>query len=129
MRKQSEPIDESISSPWLNGQLIIWGILLASSLIVTCLLRFTPLSEKTLPSIAYIVNVISLFLGGYFSGKAAGTRGWLFGGLQGLIYATVLILIAFLAFDTVTQLHPTLLCIWGFVLSALGGILGVNQLN
>jgi putative membrane protein (TIGR04086 family) len=113
-------------SPWIAGQLIIWLIVFILSVCTALLLRFTSLETSHLPTITFFINVISLFLGGWISGKKAGQKGWFYGGMQGIIYCLLLVLISFLAFDASMRVSPFVFGVCAFGVSALGGIFGVN---
>ncbi|SFJ41020.1 TIGR04086 family membrane protein [Thermoflavimicrobium dichotomicum] len=115
-----------LSSPWIAGQLAIWFMVFLLSLISALLVTYSSLKTSSLTQMAYAMNGIALFAGGYTAGKKAGRKGWYFGGLQGCIYSLLLILIAFLGFDISVQSHAILFIGTAFLISAVGGILGVN---
>jgi putative membrane protein (TIGR04086 family) len=116
-----------LSSPWLTGQLWIWGTVMAGSMATALLLRYSSLDSDLLPSIAYLLNALSLLAGGFMTGRKSGTKGWIHGGVQGLIYSAIILLLGFLAFDSSPTVHPLPFAICAFGLGALGGILGVNS--
>ncbi|GJM75106.1 hypothetical protein HMSSN036_73220 [Paenibacillus macerans] len=64
--------------------------------------------------------------GGIVSGKRAKQRGWYQGGLTGLLYVVLLLLISFLALDTSLTLRDCILLAPGLVIGAFGGMIGVN---
>ncbi|SEN35371.1 TIGR04086 family membrane protein [Lihuaxuella thermophila] len=113
-------------SPWVAGQISIWGVVLVCSFITALMMKFTSLGSSQLPAISYAINALALLLGGFISGRKAGQRGWYYGGLQGLIYAVILVLISFLAYDSPMMINPLVFVICAFFASALGGIFGVN---
>ncbi|MBD1371722.1 TIGR04086 family membrane protein [Hazenella sp. IB182357] len=115
-----------LRSPLLLGQLIIWGIITLTSFFIAFLLRYTSFESVQVPMLAYATNFVSLLLGGFISGRFARAKGWLYGGIQGIIYALLLVIIGFLAFDTSLIINPLLFTICAFGLSAIGGIVGVN---
>lgn len=122
MKKES--ISIPFRSPWVVGQLGIWGILLIGSFLVALFVRFPSFHSDYLPLSAYLVHALSLLGGGFLSGKIAGDKGWLIGGSQGVIYTLTLLMISFLAFDQMIKIHPLLMMICAFGLSSIGGILG-----
>jgi len=121
---KKEPVSTPLRSPWLIGQLGIWGLLFIGSFIVACFIRFTSFQTDYLPLSAYIIHAFSLIGGGFISGRIATHKGWLVGGLQGVIYTLVLLLISFLAFDKMIHLNPFLMMTCAFGLSSIGGIFG-----
>lgn len=116
----------NLGSPWIIGQMIVWGVVLIGSLITAFLIRYSSLDSSLLPTIAYGINAGALMVGGFISGRKAGQKGWYYGGFQGLLYALIVILIGFLAFDSSMVINPVLFAISAFGISAIGGILGVN---
>ncbi|MBA4541351.1 MULTISPECIES: TIGR04086 family membrane protein [Thermoactinomyces] len=114
-------------SPWIIGQLFIWGIIFIGSFIVAIFLRYSSLESADIPILSYILNGLALFAGGFVAGKKSGKRGLYYGAAQGIIYVAILLLIGFLAFDSLTTFHPFMFSAFAIGLSSLGGILGVNN--
>ncbi|RXT15492.1 TIGR04086 family membrane protein [Ammoniphilus sp. CFH 90114] len=117
------------SSPILTGTLTTLGLVLVGSLITSLLLHFSSLSEFSLSYFTYTVNGISLLIGGLIAGKQGGHKGWYFGGLTGMVYFVLLVLIGFLAFDMTPHLSALLYLAIAFLVGAVGGIFGVNLAN
>jgi putative membrane protein (TIGR04086 family) len=113
-------------SPWIAGQLCIWGTVMGTSLLAAIIMRYSSLPASALPPVAYTINAVALFAGGFATAKRMGKKGWLYGGLQGILYVLILLLISFLAFDALTAVHPLLFALFAFGASALGGMAGVN---
>jgi putative membrane protein (TIGR04086 family) len=114
-------------SPWVSGQLLIWSIILVGSFLVALFLRFSSLESNQLSVIAYLLNAVALFAGGFFTAKKTGKKGWYYGGIQGFIYTIIILFIAFLAFDSLPTVHLMLFFLSAFGISSIGGIIGVNQ--
>lgn len=123
---KKEMIFAPFQSAWIAGQVAIWLLMLVGSFLVACLLQFTSFDASYLPLSAYILNALALLVGGWITGRKTKRKGWYFGGLQGVIYALCLLIIGFLAFDTMIRIHPFLFIICAFGLSAIGGIFGEN---
>jgi|GEM_PF-4367169 len=121
---KKEPISSPTRSPWLIGQLSIWGLLFVGSFVVALFIRFTSFQTEYLPYSAYMIHALALLGGGFLTGKFADQKGWVISGLQGIIYTLLLLLISFLAFDKMIQFNPFLLMICAFGLSSIGGIFG-----
>lgn len=115
-----------LNSPLLVGLVVVFTIVLAGSIVTALLLRFTSISETSLPYFTYGINGIALLIGGWCAGRKAKNRGFLYGGLTGILYVIIILLIGFLAFDTTMRIQPVLFTICATGLSAIGGILGVN---
>lgn len=115
-----------IASPLFSGLVyaLIWMI--AGTVIVSLLLLWTDIQETRLSAFSFIVHSIAVFAGGLVSGKRAGSKGWYHGGIVGLLYSLLVMMIGFLAFDAGIQKETPVLITLCFLLGALGGILGVN---
>jgi putative membrane protein (TIGR04086 family) len=111
---------------------MLWGIVytivivLAGSLILALLLEWTTFSESQVPVVMYVINGIALLYGGFIAGRRSATRGWLSGALSGLGYALVMLIIGFLAFDMPMSTQAAAFLAIAVLLSALGGVLGIN---
>jgi putative membrane protein (TIGR04086 family) len=116
----------NLSSLILAGLLLMLIIVFVGALATTLLFQFTNISERQMPIFTYTVNAISLIVGGFIAGRKAGERGWFYGGLTGIFYGIILLLIAFLAFDLSFSLKSLASLVSCFAISAIGGIFGVN---
>lgn len=115
-----------ISSPFLAGIVyaIIW--LAIGALMLSLFLHFSNMNESSLPLYAMIVHGISALAGGFIAGKRSGKKGWYYGGLLGLLYGIVILVISFLAADAQLSLRSLTLIATTFLTGALGGMIGVN---
>ena len=114
-------------NPILFGLLYTFGLGILLALIFTLLLYFTSLSDANLNWMSYITTLVSLIVGGFVAGKRAGVKGWYYGGLTGLIYGVVILIIAFLAFNSKLNLQSLVLVALSFLFGSSGGIFGVNM--
>lgn len=115
------------NSPWIAGQCVIWSAVFIFSLGTAVALRYTDLQTSSLPWITFLINATSIFAGGWISGKRTDKNGWIIGGIQGIVYTLILMIIGFLAFDTALRVEPLIFGICSFGIGALGGILGINM--
>ncbi len=115
-----------IKSPWFAGQFTIWVHIWILSFIIALLLTYTSLQPDVITQFSYLINGIALFFGGFSAGKISGKKGWYYGGLQGIIYSLILLMISFLGFDQPISTSSILLILFAFITSAFGGIIGVN---
>ncbi|AUS08469.1 TIGR04086 family membrane protein [Laceyella sacchari] len=113
-------------SPWLVGQCWIWGIILFCSFLAALGLRYTSLPSDNVTAISYIVNAGALFAGGLASGRRAGRKGWMIGGIQGVLFVLLVWLLSFLAFDAAPTINPLAFLCFAFAVGGLGGMIGVN---
>jgi putative membrane protein (TIGR04086 family) len=115
-----------ISSPILSG-LIYASLCTAFGTFVIALLLFASgMKEESLPLYTYILHAVALLIGGYVSGKRSAQKGWYHGGMVGIIYALIVLIVGFLGFDQSITLQSLILFAASFLISALGGMFGVN---
>lgn len=113
--------------PVLYG--LAWALFYAviGVLVVTLWAHVWPLSTRQLSTAAYIVHCIAVLLGSIAGSRAAGERGWYYGGVIGLIYALVMMCIGFVVYSTFSFDAGGLLRILLMALiGAFGGMIGVN---
>lgn len=121
-------IEESknFGSAVLMGTLTIFIFAMVSSIIFSLILRFTSLQESSLQWVITAVSFIALFAGGFISGGRGKEKGWLLGGLTGLIYSIIVFLFQFLGLDSLFDLEQIIYHICYILIAMMGGILGVN---
>ncbi|MED4958030.1 TIGR04086 family membrane protein [Paenibacillus macerans] len=115
-----------ISQPTVSGLWYAFLWMMIGALILSLLLQGEMLEEPELALYTYLVHGIAVLFGGIVSGKRAKQRGWYQGGLTGLLYVVLLLLISFLALDTSLTLRDCILLAPGLVIGAFGGMIGVN---
>lgn len=115
-----------ISHPTISGLWYAYLWMMIGALLLSLLLRFSALEEQDLTLYTYIVHAVSLIFGGFVSGKRTGRKGWLQGGMTGVYYSALLIIISFLALDSSLTIKALLIIIPAFIIGALGGMFGVN---
>ncbi|WP_048600449.1 TIGR04086 family membrane protein [Rubeoparvulum massiliense] len=113
--------------PWVIGTGFMLGIAFVGIILIATILSLTSMSEANLPYVIYTVHLLALWIGGFISGKRAQEKGWYHGGMAGLLYAILLTIIGFLAFSLPFSLQHLLLWLGAFLVSAVGGIVGVNR--
>ncbi|QHT64023.1 TIGR04086 family membrane protein [Paenibacillus lycopersici] len=115
-----------IASPLLSGLLYASIWLAAGALLLSALLRWGSMQENELPTYSLVIHGCSALAGGFVSGRRSQQRGWYYGGMLGIAYAILVLLVSFLASNagfsgrTLTMLIETLLS------GSLGGMIGVN---
>jgi len=119
------------SSTWL---FLLKGILLAllfslgMILLIALLLYLTALPERMAFYLVYAVSIAAILWGSAYAARRIGSRGWLHGGIIGVIYVLLmlgggLIVVADLAIGWNLVVKIFL----GFIFGAVGGMWGVNQ--
>nr|WP_254660796.1 TIGR04086 family membrane protein [Bacillus sp. FJAT-27225] len=110
----------------LYGLVFIFAFALISSLVFSLLLRFTSLKEVSLEYIITAMSFIGLFGGGFLSGGKVGEKGWMLGGLTGLLYSFIIFLFQYLGHDKLFDVEQIVYHVCYILISMMGGILGVN---
>ncbi|NLY37933.1 MAG: TIGR04086 family membrane protein [Firmicutes bacterium] len=89
---------------------------------------FTAVSEKITPYLVFGVSLVAIITGSSYAGKHIGTRGWLYGGIVGLIYVILMLATGIFIRDSVAvNLNLITKLFLGFVFGAIGGMWGVNR--
>lgn len=108
------------------GLAVIYVIAALSSLVFSLLLKFTSLSEQSLSWTITIISFICLFIGGFVSGGKGKEKGWLLGGLTGILYTLFNFLYQYLGFDALFSNTQMIYYACFIGTSILGGVIGVN---
>ena len=115
-----------VSNPILSGLYHSFVWMFIGALVLSFFLWMSDLREQELSTYTYVVHGLSLLIGGFIAGKRSGEKGWYYGGLTGIVYGLLVLLIGFLALDASFNWKDSLQLLIAFLLSALGGIFGVN---
>ncbi|WP_152391738.1 TIGR04086 family membrane protein [Paenibacillus guangzhouensis] len=116
-----------ISSPILSGLTYAFIWMMLGALALSMLLWLSGMQEENLPKYSYILHGFALFIGGMTSGRRAEKRGWYYGGLLGILYCLIIMLVSFLAYDAGFSVSVLVMLIASFSVAAIGGMLGVNM--
>ncbi|WP_044736421.1 TIGR04086 family membrane protein [Geobacillus kaustophilus] len=114
------------------GSALVYGIatifVLAAlvSFIFSLLLKWTDIHESSLTWIVFAASVVSLFIGGVVAGGKSQEKGWLAGGLTGLLFTAIIFLFQFLGMEKSFTVEQWLYHLTFFAAASLGGIVGVN---
>ncbi len=112
----------------VGGVVLCFSITLLAAGALAIVLLLTPMTEKMLPAIVNVVGALSIFAGGFASGRKSGSLGWLHGGLAGAVYTAACFVLGLLVFP---ELMPVALLarrlLLGFGIGLVGGIAGVNH--
>ncbi|AIS52310.1 putative membrane protein [Thermoanaerobacter kivui] len=111
----------------LIGVLVAYIITLSFFIVYALLLTFTALSELTLPTLTMLITIIGIVLSGALSARHTTSKGWLNGGIAGILYVTIMLVLgAFFVEELGPASSWTVKYVWGAVLGALGGMIGIN---
>ena len=96
-------------------------------LVLAIILTYTEFPEAMVPTAVVITTLISIMLAGTSAARRARTRGWINGGLAGLVYMLILYLISsFTVVDFRIDQYVWAMLISGILAGALGGVVGIN---
>lgn len=105
------------------------SILLTLSLMIiqTLIMSYTNLSENMVPVTNSIIMIISIAVGAIYISIKIKQKGWLNGGIIGILYIVILVLLNILFIDAFTfNKYLVLKTVIGLVTGSVGGIIGVN---
>lgn len=129
-RPKSHGKNATLAMSLVKGQ--IYGLLITAVLFLMLALILTYtfwLENPTAQNVALIlVTVLAVVIAGYKVAKSYCQMGWLWGGITGMIYFVIFILLSYLvqgAFSMSTNLLSMILLCLGS--GALGGVLGAKK--
>ncbi|MGM0900206.1 MAG: TIGR04086 family membrane protein [Bacillota bacterium] len=111
----------------LHGVIAIFVLAILSSLVFSLLLGFTSVQESSLKYVVTTVSFLSLFIGGFITGKNGKQKGWLIGGATGLIYSIIIFLFQYLGHDSLFSSEQIIYHTCYILTAMMGAILGVNM--
>lgn len=111
-------------------QSIAWAFLLSfvGITVAALLFTYTSLKDQYQSIVSLIIMALSVFSGGCINGKKAAKKGWLHGGIIGLLYTLIVLIISSLFSKTFSMdaALGTTACI-SVISGMAGGIIGVNM--
>jgi len=111
-----------------KGVLYAYFLSLMVFLVFSAVIQYTALTEAILPYMAYATSLISIFVGAAYVTKRLDAKGWLNGGITGLIYLVGLVVFGTILLpDFGIHLGYITKVFLAFVTGAAGGIFGVNS--
>lgn len=112
---------------------IIKGIIFGYLLTLICyfilggIIYFTNLSDKVILIVFPIVSILSIAVAGFYVSRNTTSKGWLKGGIVGLLYILILLLIGrFIIPNHSFSSSGLIKSIIGFIIGSIGGIIGVS---
>lgn len=115
-----------VGSSIIVGVGVIYVIAAICSLLFSLLLTFTSLQEAQVSLIITIISFVALFIGGFVAGGRGKEKGWLLGGLTGIIYTVINFLYQYLGHDMFLSSEQLIYHVCFIIIAIMGGILGVN---
>jgi len=115
-----------VKPPILTGLVYAFIFMAICTVVLSLMLWLSDFGEHSLGTAAYVVHGASVLTGGFAAGRHSLRKGWMNGGLVGILYALIIFLVGFLGFDAGASLQTLILFALCAVASAIGGIFGVN---
>jgi len=115
-----------VKPPILTGLIYAFIFMAICTIVLSLMLWLSDFGERSLSTAAYVVHGFSVLTGGFISGRHSLRKGWMNGGLVGILYALIVFFVGFLGFDAGASLQTLILFILCAIVSAVGGIFGVN---
>lgn len=111
-----------------KGVLCAYALSIAIFLIGSALIQYTALTEAILPFTAMATSLIAIFVGAAYVARSLKTRGWLNGGITGLVYLLGLVILGriFLPEFSLDMGYAAKTAL-AFATGAAGGIFGLNS--
>ena len=111
----------------LSGVLVGYGISCIGFIACALALRYTALSESSIPTLVTLICFISAVVAGFDSAKGAEGKGWLRGIIAGAVYAVILLIIGlWLTTGFKLDTRSVTLVLLSVASGGLGGIIGIN---
>lgn len=125
--KIAKPLRDSAWMILLKGVFLALIFSLIMLLVIALALYLTELPEKAGLYLVYAVSIVAILWGSAYTARKMGTRGWLNGGITGLIY--VLLMLGgglIIGGDMTIGWNLAVKLFLGFIFGAVGGMWGVN---
>lgn len=132
MKQPSQSIKEGISER-LNLAAIFKGILVSYMItfpifaVFAYALTYTSFPEKFVSPLVVFGTILSIMTAGAVATRKMKSKGWLNGGVVGLIYMLILYLFSSIVFKNFSiDRYVAVLMIIGLLTGCIGGIIGIN---
>lgn len=125
--KNNEKQNDTITS-LTKGVIFSYLITVLVFIVYGILLTYTETTEKNIQMVVMITTVLSVLVGGIIASKGVRSKGLIFGMLVGVVYALIMIMIAFCILPTI-KITTKMIMIIILAISAggIGGIIGINS--
>lgn len=111
----------------IKGIGIAYFITIPLFMVFAFFLTYMDFPEKLLSTTVIITTLISLIVAGWSSTCKVRSRGWLNGGIIGLVYMAILFIASSVAYrDCTINSHVIIMFVIGMITGSIGGILGIN---
>lgn len=104
----------------------IISILFVFTFLITVMSYFNIISNSITTVFKMIIPILSLFVGGFITGKKSSKKGWLEGLKLGTIFCIILILFNILGLNNKFEFSNVLFYIILIISSIVGSMIGIN---
>lgn len=112
---------------FFKSLVVSYIITLVMILIMAIIFTYTPLKEKNIPLFNTVIMIISITVGAIYLTLKIGEKGWLNGGLVGIVYYIILVLLNFILFKNHSiDIYTTSKLIISLATGIIGGMIGIN---
>lgn len=106
--------------------LYIIGFILILTFLITLLNYFNIISKNVVSVFKIIIPIVSLFIGGFVTGKRSSQKGWLEGLKLSLIFLFIFILFNYLGLKNNIEFKNLLYYLIIIISTCFGSMLGIN---
>jgi len=124
--RDSHPERSFALSGVVSGTVLAIGLTLIFAVILSLVLTFSSVTEKHLPLIANAGGLISVAVGGAYAARLSESKGWLHGGITGVMFIIVTLIVGSVLFPGVPLALAVRRAAVAFAVGAIGGVVGVN---
>ncbi len=111
----------------LKSLVLSFVITLSLVLIASLLLSYTPLKESMIPLFNTIIMVISITVGSIYISIKIGEKGWLNGGIIGILYFLILVFLNYLFIKPfIFDIYSISKFFISLATGIIGGMIGIN---
>jgi len=119
--------DFSKSIYLLKGLFIAFIVTTVLIVFFSVLLTYSTMRESKIPLLNTIIMIISIASGSIYMGKKVKENGWINGGLIGISYYIILIMLNYLLFKSFTiDIFSITRLFLASITGVIGGIIGIN---
>lgn len=116
----------SLITVMLKGMVLCFALLIVVSILLGFLSSLDAIQEELANKLLLITNYVAIFGGGIYTAWKVDSRGWFNGGVVGLFYMVVVVIIGSQVIEVSFGFEMILRVLSGFITGAIGGVIGVN---
>ncbi|WP_425446030.1 TIGR04086 family membrane protein [Dethiothermospora halolimnae] len=127
MRQNISTGNKSYGINLVKGLIFSYIITIVLIFIASLILTYTDLSIDSLSVIKSIIMILSIALGAIYLSMKNNKKGWLNGGIVGLLYVVIMIIIGSIINNSFSlDSYVLIKLIIALITGAIGGMIGVN---